>query len=138
MKKLALWAAVGLFLAGCSQQTEKGDFEINAHIDNAPLGTVYLEELTMDEAKIVDTVTLKDASGKFTLKGVVPEQSLYRIRFGDEKRFILLGLDAGTMEITGDYNHLELVKIENSEASTEIQELLNDANVKNTQLTNEM
>ncbi|GAA3915591.1 TlpA disulfide reductase family protein [Chitinophaga oryziterrae] len=138
MKKLALYAAIGILLAGCSQPTEKGDFEIKAHIDNAPLGTVYLEELTLQEAKIVDTVILKDASGKFTLKGIVPEQALYRIRFGETNKFILLGLDAGKMEIEGDFNHLELAKIENSEASVEIQQLLNEASAKNKSLTDDM
>jgi peroxiredoxin len=138
MKKFALWAVAGLFLASCSQQTEKGDFVINAHIDNAPLGKIYLEELTLQEAKIVDTAVIKDASGKFTLKGMLPEQALYRIRFAENNRFILLGLDAGTMSIEGDYNHLEQVKIENSEASSEIQQLLNDASAKNQALTAEM
>jgi peroxiredoxin len=138
MKKLALYTAIGILLAGCSQPTEKGDFEIKAHIDNAPLGTVYLEELTLQEAKIVDTVILKDASGKFTLKGIVPEQALYRIRFGETNKFILLGLDAGKMEIEGDFNHLELAKIDNSEASVEIQQLLNEASAKNKSLTDDM
>lgn len=138
MKKFALWAVAGLFLASCSQQTEKGDFVINAHIDNAPLGKIYLEELTLQEAKIVDTAVIKDASGKFTLKGMLPEQALYRIRFAENNRFILLGLDAGTMSIEGDYNNLEKVKIENSEASSEIQQLLNDASTKNLVLTQEM
>lgn len=138
MKKFALWAVAGLFLASCSQQTEKGDFVINAHIDNAPLGKIYLEELTLEEAKVVDTAVIKDASGKFTLKGMLPEQALYRIRFADNNRFILLGLDAGTMSIEGDYNHLEQVKIENSEASSEIQQLLNEASTKNLALTSEM
>jgi len=138
MKKLVLYTAIGILVAGCSQPTEKGDFEIQAHIDNAPLGTVYLEELTLQEAKVVDTVNLKDASGKFSLKGIVPEQALYRIRFGETKKFILLGLDAGTMEIEGDFNNLDAVKIENSEASTEIQQLLKEASAKNRSLSEEM
>lgn len=139
MKKLALWAvAFGFVLAGCHQQTEKGDFVINGKIDNAPLGTVVLEELSMDTLKIVDSVTLKDASGKFTLKGMLPEQGLYRIRFGeDEQHFILLALDAGTMTVTGDLNNLELVKFENSEASSELQQLLNDVSSKSRSLTEE-
>jgi len=136
MKKLALWAAAGLFLASCSQQTEKGDFVINAHIDNAPLGTIYLEELTLQETKVVDTAVVKDASGKFTLKGMLPEQGLYRVRFGDEGRFMVLGLDAGTMSIEGDYEHLENAKIENSESSVEIQQLINELDKKTLPLRN--
>ena len=138
MKKLALWAATGLFLASCSQQTEKGDFTINAHIDNAPLGTIYLEELTTEEVKVVDTAVIKDASGKFTLKGMLPEQALYRIRFGETNRLIPLGLDAGTMSITGDFNHLDQLKIDNSEATVEIQQLLSEASKKDQALSAEM
>jgi peroxiredoxin len=139
MKKIALWAtAFGFVLAGCHQQTEKGDFVINAKIDNAPLGTVILEELSMDTLKIVDSVTLKDASGKFTLKGMLPEQGLYRVRFGeDQQHFILLALDAGTMSMTGDLNNLELIKFENAEASSELQQLLNDVSSKSRVLTEE-
>lgn len=137
MKKIALWSiAFGFVLAACNQQTEKGDFVINANIKNAPLGTVVLEELSLDTLKIVDSVTLKDASGKFTLKGMLPEQGLYRIRFGeDQNNFILLALDAGKMEVTGDLQNLELVKYENSEASTELQTLLNDVSAKSRALT---
>jgi peroxiredoxin len=130
MKKLVLSAALGVFLASCAQKTEKGNFVINAHIDNAPLGTVYLEEVGVDENKIVDSVVLKDASGKFTLKGTLPEQGLYQIRFGTNNPSLPLGLDAGTMSIDGDFEHLELVKVENSEATSEIMQLLNDAIAK--------
>jgi peroxiredoxin len=137
MTKLALWAVTGLLLAGCSQPTEKGDFKINAHIDNAPLGTIYLEELTTEEVKVVDTAVIKDASGKFTLKGMLPEQGLYRIRFAGGNTYIPLGLDAGTMSITGDYNHLDQLKIDNSEATTEIQELLKNASEKDQALSAE-
>ena len=135
IKKLALLAVAGLALASCNQQTEKGDFVINAHIDNAPLDSIYLEELTLDEVKIVDRTKIKDASGKFTLKGMLPEQALYRIRFGESEKFILLGLDAGTMSIEGDFHKLENIKVENSEATVELQQLLNEFSAKQTELT---
>ena len=135
IKKLALLAVAGLARASCTQQTEKGDFVINAHIDNAPLDSIYLEELTLDEVKIVDRTKIKDASGKFTLKGMLPEQALYRIRFGESEKFILLGLDAGTMSIEGDFHKLENIKVENSEATVELQQLLNEFSAKQTELT---
>lgn len=137
MKKLVSGLALGVILASCGQQTEKGNFVINAHIDNAPLGTVYLEELTPDESKIVDSVVLKDATGKFSLKGTLPEQGLYQIRFGETGHALPLGLDAGTMSLDGDYEHLELIKIENSEATAEIMQLLNDAIAQSNQLSKE-
>ncbi len=137
MKKITLWLALGLLLASCGQQTEKGNFNISVHLANAPLGPVFLEELTLKEVKVADTTTLKDASGKFTLKGTVPEQGLYRIRFGSSK-YILLALDAGDMKIDGDYDNLDKISIKGSEASAALQDLMTDANAKGQALTMEM
>lgn len=137
MRKIALWLTVGGMLAGCGQQAEKGTFNISVHLANAPLGPVFLEELTLKEVKIADTTSLKDASGKFTLKGTVPEQGLYRIRFGNSK-YIILALDAGDMKIEGDYENLDKINIKGSEASAALQQLMNDANEKGQALTLEM
>ncbi|HEY0610483.1 MAG TPA: TlpA disulfide reductase family protein, partial [Chitinophaga sp.] len=137
MRKIALWLTVGGLLASCGQQAEKGSFNISVHLSNAPLGPVFLEELTLKEVKVADTTSLKDASGKFSLKGTVPEQGLYRIRFGNSK-YILLALDAGDMKIEGDYENLDKVNIKGSEASAALQQLLNEANEKGQALTMEM
>jgi peroxiredoxin len=137
MRKIALWLAIGGLLASCGQQAEKGSFNISVHLTNAPLGPVFLEELTLKEVKVADTTSLKDASGKFTLKGTVPEQGLYRIRFGNSK-YIILALDAGDMKIEGDYENLDKISIQGSEASAALQQLMNEANEKGQALTQEM
>ncbi|HEY0610358.1 MAG TPA: TlpA disulfide reductase family protein [Chitinophaga sp.] len=137
MRKVALWLTLGGLLASCGPQAEKGSFKISVHLSNAPLGPVFLEELTLKEVKVADTTSLKDASGKFTLKGTVPEQGLYRIRFGNSK-YILLALDAGDMKIEGDYDQLEKISIKGSEASAALQQLLAEANEKGQSLTMEM
>jgi hypothetical protein len=137
MKKYLLWLAMGVFLASCSEQTEKGDFKISAHLNNAPLGQVFLEELTLQNVKVVDTTAVKDASGNFTLKGMVGEQGLYRIRFADGKN-ILLALDAGDMKIDGDYNSLDKLTIQGSEATSEMQAFVKDISQKAIVLTEEM
>ena len=137
MRKVALCLTLGGLLASCGQQAEKGSFKISVHLSNAPLGPVFLEELTLKEVKVADTTSLKDASGKFTLKGTVPEQGLYRIRFGNSK-YILLALDAGDMKIEGDYDQLEKISIKGSEASAALQQLLAEANEKGQALTLEM
>ena len=136
-RKVALWLTLGGLLASCGPQAEKGSFKISVHLSNAPLGPVFLEELTLKEVKVADTTSLKDASGKFTLKGTVPEQGLYRIRFGNSK-YILLALDAGDMKIEGDYDQLEKISIKGSEASAALQQLLAEANEKGQALTLEM
>jgi peroxiredoxin len=137
MKKYLLWAAAGLLLAGCAGEKEKGEFKIEGHLSNLPLGTVVLEELTLDNVKTVDSSNVKDASGKFTLKGMVAEQGLYRIRFNNGK-FILLALDAGDMKVNGDMDKLEDLKISGSEATSELQQFMNDISKQSVALTADM
>jgi peroxiredoxin len=137
MKKILLWMAAGIFLAGCAGQTEKGEFKIEGHLNNLPLGSVVLEELTLDNVKVVDSTSIKDASGKFTLKGMVAEQGLYRLRF-DNGKFILLALDAGDMQIDGDLEKLEDIKVTGSEPTAELQQFMNDISKQSISITEEM
>ncbi|MGF6845753.1 peroxiredoxin [Chitinophaga sp. W3I9] len=137
MKKYLLWISAAAFLAGCAGQTEKGEFKIDGHLNNLPLGPVLLEELTLDNVKVVDSTNVKDASGKFTLKGMVAEQGLYRVRFENGK-FILLALDAGDMKIDGDIDKLEDVKISGSEPTAELQQFMSDISKQSIALTEEM
>jgi peroxiredoxin len=139
MKKVLLWFAAGLLIAGigCNTQSEKGEFKIEGHLSNAPVGPVVLEELTLDNVKVVDSTAVKDASGKFTLKGSVPEQGLYRVVFPNNK-FILLSLDAGTMKIEGDLNKPDEMKFSGSEATTELQQFMKDISAQSIVLTEEM
>ena len=137
MKKYLLWISAGIFLAGCAGQTEKGEFKIEGHLNNLPLGSVVLEELTLDNVKVVDSTSIKDASGKFTLKGMVAEQGLYRVRF-DNGKFVLLALDAGDMKIDGDIEKLEDIKITGSEPTAELQQFMNDISKQSITITEEM
>lgn len=137
MKKYLLWISAAAFLAGCAGQTEKGEFKIEGHLSNLPLGPVLLEELTLDNVKVVDSTNVKDASGKFTLKGMVAEQGLYRVRFENGK-FILLALDAGDMKIDGDVDKLEEVKISGSEPTAELQQFMSDISKQSIALTEDM
>ncbi|WP_143309822.1 TlpA disulfide reductase family protein [Chitinophaga vietnamensis] len=137
MKKYLLWISAAAFLASCTGQQEKGEFKIDGHFANLPLGPVVLEELTLNEVKVVDSTNVKDASGKFTLKGMVAEQGLYRIRFQNGK-FVLLSLDAGDMKLDGDLDNLEKMTVQGSEATSELQQFLGDISKKSISLTEEM
>lgn len=137
MKRLALWLALAAFLAACNSHPEKGSFKITGQLANAPLEMIYLEELTTQSPKVVDTFAVKDASGRFELSGMVGEQGLYRIRFENGK-FILLALDAGDMSITGDYKTLDKVTVHGSEATAEILSLLNYYSDRSQALSREM
>ncbi len=137
MRKLAIWISGAALLAGCASHQEKGAFKIDVKLANAPLEKVYLEEISGQAPKVVDTTAVKDASGKVELDGMVTEQGLYRIRF-ESGKYILLALDAGDMSISGDYNELEKISVKGSEATTEIQQLLNQYSEKTQALSKEM
>ncbi|MGX5818396.1 redoxin domain-containing protein [Chitinophaga lutea] len=139
MRQLAVWitGAALIAIAGCNSQPEKGAFKVDLHLDNAPLEKVYLEELSGQAPKVVDTAAIKDASGKVELTGMVQEQGLYRIRFEGGK-YILLALDAGDMKIDGDYNELEKIKVSGSDATAEVQSLLNQYSERTQTLSREM
>ncbi|MCW3462723.1 TlpA disulfide reductase family protein [Chitinophaga nivalis] len=137
MKKYLLWMSAGAFLAGCAGQEEKGAFKIDGQFTHLPAGPVVLEELTLDNVKVVDSANVKDASGKFSFKGMVAEQGLYRIRFQNGK-FVLLSLDAGDMKVDGDLENLEQVKITGSEASAELQQFMGEISKQSILLTEDM
>lgn len=119
-----LWIAVGIVtLAGC-KQSEKGNFTVEATIQNAPLQKVYLEELSLNDVKVVDTAKIEDASGKFSFHGIAPEESLYRIRFEEGNKLIIFPLKGGTLKIKGDYNALDKLGFEGSDAATELNQFL--------------
>ncbi|RAJ03956.1 peroxiredoxin [Chitinophaga skermanii] len=126
--------AAAAFLASCNNNPEKGSFKIDLQLTNAPLEKVTLEEVSMSAPRVVDTTKITDASGKCTLEGTVTEQGLYRVTFNNGGS-IFLALDAGDVKITGDYKDLEHVKITGSEASVELQNILNEVVTRNTAFT---
>ncbi|SHL84316.1 Peroxiredoxin [Chitinophaga jiangningensis] len=138
MKKYFLWLSAAAFLAGCAgQQQEKGEFKIDGQLTNLPVGPVVLEQLSLTDIKVVDSTNVKDAGGKFSLKGMVPEQGLYRIRFSNGK-FIILSLDAGDMKLEGDLDNLDNLKVEGSESTAELHQFLASISKQSIALTEEM
>ncbi|WP_291911693.1 TlpA disulfide reductase family protein [Chitinophaga sp. CB10] len=138
MKKYFLWLSAAAFLAGCAgQQQEKGEFKIDGQFTNLPVGPVVLEQLSLSDIKVVDSTNVKDAGGKFTLKGMVPEQGLYRIRFSNGK-FIILSLDAGDMKLEGDLDNLDKLKVDGSEPTAELHQFLASISKQSIALTEEM
>jgi thiol-disulfide isomerase/thioredoxin len=93
MRYITLFAlAIIAFFAACNQKTKDG-YEINGVISGiVPESPVYLDELTFS-GKVTTIDTAKtDAQGNFVMQGVIKEESLYRLRYGNNK-YILLVLD---------------------------------------------
>ena len=79
-------ALVTLF-ASC--KNNKNKFVISVEMSNMPEQKVLLEEMGINETKILDSVRT-DSKGHFELSGLGnKESSLYRLHFSDNKYIIL-------------------------------------------------
>lgn len=79
------------FLLCCNTQTQsKGEFAVSGEIKNAPDQKIFLEEVYFSQKQplVIDTGEL--VKGKFTVKGVAPEQGIYRLRLEMGQAFIFI------------------------------------------------
>jgi len=108
------------WLSSCGNKENK--FKVLGQIQNMPEQTVFLEELGINEAVVIDSGTT-DAKGHFELGGTAPEPGLYRLRF-EENQFILLSVDKGTLKVSGDWNQLEAYNVTGSAPSHALRQFL--------------
>ena len=87
---------------------------VAGEIKGIPEQSVYLEELNINDIKVIDSGKVED--GSFELTGTAPEPGLYRLRF-EQNQFILLSVDKGNLKVTGDWNSLESYNINGSAPS---------------------
>jgi peroxiredoxin len=109
-----------IWFAACN--SEKNKFNITGKIEDLPKQSVYLEELGINEISIIDSTTSTE-SGTFELAGNTTEPGLYRIRFQTEK-FILLSIEKGDIQISGNWNSMENYVVSGSEPSKSLQNFL--------------
>lgn len=117
---LLLFLIVLTGLASCNSKENK--FTVSGHIANMPEQTVFLEELGINDAIIIDSAKT-DKDGDFELKGNAPEPGLYRLRF-DQNQFILLSVDKGSLKINGDWNKLEDYNVKGSASSVALRQFM--------------
>jgi thiol-disulfide isomerase/thioredoxin len=97
-----------------ASSTASGDLELKGKLSNSHGESVYLEQLSPEAIKPVDTATI-DENGEFTIHAAVSEAGFYRLRITD-KNFATLILDAGQhLTLTGDAQDLgNTYKVEGS------------------------
>jgi len=124
MKKLfyAIGLTAAIFAMGCETH-HSGKFRIDVALDNTPLQNVFLEEVQTQGSETIDTASIRDASGKFSFTGYITGEGLYRIRFSRGK-LLYLALKEGHVEISGDYNHLDQIRINGSPSSVRLNEFM--------------
>jgi len=96
----------------------KNQFTVIGDVANMPVQTVRLEEIGINEIRIIDSGK-SDAKGHFELSGNTPEARLYRLRF-EQNHFILLSIDQGNLKVTADWNSFENYDVAGSAGSSSL------------------
>lgn len=105
---------IALFIASCGSTQNK--IAVTGKIANMPEQVVYFEQLEIQGSTIIDSAT-SDDKGNFVLKAEASEPGLYRARFSEEDKYILLSLDKGKATIDANWQSLENYTVEGSEGS---------------------
>lgn len=102
-----------VLFAAC--KNDKNKFLIVGEISNMPEQTVLLEEMGINDTKVLDSAKT-DSKGHFELSGSGIEPGLYRLHFS-ENQFILLSVFKENVKISGDWKSLEQYTVSGSPAS---------------------
>ncbi|MDI9319273.1 MAG: TlpA disulfide reductase family protein [Phycisphaerales bacterium] len=103
----------------------KHKFVISVEMANMPEQKVLLEEMGINETKILDSIRT-DSKGHFELSSSGNnESSLYRLHFSDNK-FIILSLSGESVRIISDWNNLEAYTVKGSPASESLRNFFAD------------
>ncbi len=89
MKKILI-PLTALFLFSCGGQHKTGSFKINGELKDAPDQKVFLEQIFFNQnpPQVLDTAQI--TKGRFEVKGMSPEEGLYRIRFEKNASYLFI------------------------------------------------
>ncbi len=145
MFKRLLWLmAAGLFFFSC-KETKTGTLHIAVHFINADkmivsgvpalVKTASLQEIVYGKdlpPALLDSAKISGSSGDINLSTKGKPQSVYEVVFGDNYISVPLINDASDIKINIDLAKQEdFYKVEGSEASSQLQELINTFGKKN-------
>jgi thiol-disulfide isomerase/thioredoxin len=104
LKKIFLLIPFVLVIA-CSTSTSSNGFELKGKLSNTHGENIYLEQLSPEAVKPVDSVKI-DENGEFKITPNISETGFYRLKLSD-KNFATLILDAGQhVTVSGDAQDL--------------------------------
>lgn len=112
-KTLLTFFAFTLILFSC--KNEKNKFVIVGEIENMPEQTVLLEEMGINETKVLDSAK-SNSKGHFELSSTSLEPGLYRLHFSDNK-FILLSVFNENIKVIAEWRNLEQYNVIGSPGS---------------------
>lgn len=112
-KTLLTFFAFTLIFISC--KNEKNKFVIVGEIENMPEQTVLLEEMGINETKVLDSAK-SNSKGHFEVSSTGLEPGLYRLHFSDNK-FILLSVFNENIKIIAEWRNLEQYNVIGSPGS---------------------
>jgi peroxiredoxin len=126
MSRILIFSSVLLLLA-CAKEGNKNGYQISGKIKNKQDAYVYLQELTLDDAKTIDSIKT-DQEGQFVFEGVLQNPGFYRINIYN-KQALTLVLDNEKVEITADGTSQDApYTVKGSKATQDLQNLNEKAN----------
>ncbi len=125
MKKILVFLMIMATVIACNQESGKktvaGDgFVINANISGIDTAKVNLMNVVDGQWKTLDSAQCKN--GKFTLKGKVDFPEMFIIRIGDDRHVAKILLDNSKIELVGQYDSLNNVRITGSKSQDAMQQ----------------
>jgi len=135
MKKILMVFSV-ILLATCNA-IGGDEYEIKGKIANSTATTVYLERLSHQEIKLIDSVTVKN--GQFTLKGPIDAVGFFRLKVKvpapQNELYWFLTLDKKEKVVANiDQTNLTKYSFEGNEQQKEIQDLIKNLNAQQGEL----
>jgi len=122
MKRAFLILGVVLILASCKEKKQEG-FRIEGKISHSHGQVIYLEELTTNDIRPVDTAKI-DPNGVFAFSGKITEPKFYLLRIDNDNFIKLLVSNDDKILVTGDAQDLpHTYKIEGTSDSKLLEEL---------------
>lgn len=112
---LAIIVLLSITLYACSNKDKY--FHISGTIKGMPEQGILLEELGLNEVKLIDS-TGSDAKGYFSIKGLEGKEGLYRLRLGKET--ILIVVDNDDIKLKGDWNDLDKITAKGSAGTSSL------------------
>lgn len=136
MKYFLLLTSIAI-LSACNyfssqEETASNEYLLKGKISNATSGApLYLDKLSFNGNQTLDTAILAE-DGSFTLKGTLPEPSLYMLRMDNQHSWVVV-LKEGKTDFSTDYNDPA-----NTTASGSDNQVLTSFVAKLTSISNEL
>lgn len=120
-----------ILLAGCSNTNPgSGSFELTGKLDNSHGETIYLQQLSADGVKDLDTATLDD-KGEFKMDAKIAEIGFYRLKITDRNFATFIFSPNDNVKVTGNVENLGNSYTVQGSAESQLFWELNKASVAN-------